>query len=124
MSFRHRRLPLLLPLAALVALGACRDREPEQPDIENESIVTEPVIPDNAAPPPEPEIVPENTQVAPKPAPPPEIPDDQQVLDDAAAVGMTARLPRGERAYSEEKEPAGEKAELAEDNGQALDPIY
>lgn len=126
MSVPYRRLALLLPLAALIAVGACRDREPEQPDTANEGAITEPVIPDDVAPAPQPEPAPEpdTAPAAPKEAPPPEIPDDQQVLDDAAAVGMTARMPRGDNARSEERSPDEAKAEPAERDGQPLDPIY
>jgi len=127
MSFRLRRLSLLLPLAAVIALGACHDREPEQPDTGEENVATEPPVPE-APPPAEPEAVPGNVQAAPKEAPPPEIPDDQQVLDDAAAVGMTARLPRGGNAAPEEEPaqpPAKRRGDAAEGaDNQGLGQIY
>ena len=93
MSFRLRRLALMLPLAAAVTLGACHDRESDRPDAGNEDTIVEPVAPENTAPTPEPvpETPVENVVAPPKPAPLPEISEDQQVLDDAAAVGMTAR---------------------------------
>jgi len=127
MPFPYRHLALLLPLAAAVALGACSDREPEQPDTGEENAVSAPVVPDEAPPPPEPEAAPGNVQAAPKEAPPPEIPDDQQVLDDAAATGMTARLRRSGDASPEEEAPevpAARKGEVAEGNNQGLGQIY
>lgn len=128
---RHRSFALLLSLAAVAAVGGCRDREPEQPEFENEV--------ENGAPVTEPEIdvsVPEapveNVQPEPKHAPPPEISDEQQVLDDAAAVGMTARLPRGNATAAAEPDTlpppsadAGTQAESGADNsGQGLGQIY
>lgn len=127
MSFPYRRLPLLSALVVIAVLGACRDREPEQPDSGNGSIMTEPVAPDaapNAAlPAPAPQEETQNVQAASPPAPPPDISDDQQVLDDAAAVGMTARR-RGAETTSPDAKPVASRDELAEGNGQALDPIY
>lgn len=117
MSFRRRSsLALLMPLAGLAALGACHDRKPERPEIENESAIEEPVEPVTAAPDSEPEEEPRNVQAEVKPAPPPEFSDDQQVLDDAAAVGMTARLSRADPP-SETHDPASPKGKGNDGNG-------
>ncbi|MPT48780.1 MAG: hypothetical protein E2598_10230 [Sphingobium sp.] len=127
MSFPHRRLALTLPLAAVIALGACRDREPEQPEFENDTnVIEEQVMPENltAAP----EAAPENVQAEVKHAPPPVIPDEQQILDDAAAVGMTARIPRAEDIVPTEDKPAERKSAVADKTAdkddQALNQIY
>jgi hypothetical protein len=89
-----RRLLPLVPVLAAMALAACHDREPEQPAFDNEENAAEVPEPENVMPAPEPEAEPDNTQNVARAAPPPEISDEQQMLDDAAAVGMTARLPR------------------------------
>ena len=129
MSFRPRlrsssRLALLMPLAGLIALGACHDREPEQPEIENESTVEEqPVAPVTVAPEPKPAEETRNVQAEARPAPPPELSEDQQVLDDAAAVGMTARRSRTE-ASAETHDPAMPKVKGTDGDGGDLGQIY
>ena len=129
MSFGPRlrsrsRLALLMPLAGLIALGACHDRESEQPEIENESAVEErPVAPVTEAPDPEPVEEPRNVQAEVRPAPPPQFSEDQQVLDDAAAVGMTARRSRAE-ASAETHDPAVPKVKAADGDGGELGQIY
>ena len=125
MSFPYRRLSLLLPLAAVIALGACHDREPDRPDAGEDNVVVEPAVPE-APPPSEPDAGTNVVQAAPKEAPPPEVADDQQMLDDAAAVGMTARSRRGGEAAPEAapEPPAARKGDVAEGNNQGLGQIY
>lgn len=98
MTLRSRRLALFLPLAAVVALGACHDRDSDRSNSDNESDnvaeMSEPFEPDNAALPPAANVA--EAPAEPKHAPAPRISEEQQVLDDAAAVGMTARVSRGE----------------------------
>ncbi|WP_176590765.1 hypothetical protein [Sphingobium sp. EM0848] len=88
----------LIALAGTLALAACGKKEEQaptnnlvEPPVEN-VIVNEP----EAAPVPEPS----NNAVAPQPAPPPSISEQQQIEDDAAATGMTSRLSRDEVGQS------------------------
>ncbi|WP_336963175.1 hypothetical protein [Sphingobium aquiterrae] len=125
MPVRLRRLtmlaPSLVPLLAAMALGACHDREPEQQPFDNDANVVENIAPENIMPAPEPD----NAQNAAKPAPPPEISDEQQMLDDAAAVGMTARLPNGENGGQHPDAPVERKGgDAASGNSQELGQIY
>lgn len=121
MPFRLRRLAPLLPLLAAAALAACKDREPEQQPFDNEANVVETIEPDNVMPAPEPD----NAQNVTRPAPPPEISDEQQTLDDAAAVGMTARLPNGESADPHPEAPAEDKGgDATSGNSQGMGQIY
>ena len=69
-------------LIGALALSACGKQEEEAP-VEN-VIIEEP---DTALP------MPSNNAVAPTPAAPPSVSEQQQILDDADATGMTARLP-------------------------------
>lgn len=83
-------------LAGALALSACGKKHEEQPEGEaTNNLVAPPddtVIDANET---EPAPV-EESNVA-TPAPPPKISDNEQMLDDAAASGMTARLrPLGE----------------------------
>ncbi|MET0371825.1 MAG: hypothetical protein ABW039_10660 [Sphingobium sp.] len=81
-----RKTPFLL-LSAALALSAC-GKKPEEPVTNNlvEPPVENVIIDEPDAAPPV-----ANNSVAPAPAP--EIPDEQQIQDDAAAAGMTSRLP-------------------------------
>ncbi|NIJ16769.1 hypothetical protein [Sphingobium vermicomposti] len=85
------RIIALAALAGALALSACgkKDEAPVvnnmvEPPVEN-VIIEEPEAP---LPPPS------NTTTAPEPAPPPTVSELQQIQDDAAATGMTARLDR------------------------------
>lgn len=139
MSFRRSALALL-PLAATLALAACHDREPEKAETDNEVNMTDPSLsnmtdePEAPASAPQAPAAPANVTEAPKHAPAPEIPEEQQVLDDAAAVGMTARISRtvDAPAPAPEDKPTGKKpkAEAAHTGGKDKDkeadlaPIY
>lgn len=122
MTLRFRRLALSLPLAAVVALGACHDRDSDRSNSDNESDnvaeMSEPFEPDNAAQPPAANVA--EAPAEPKHAPAPRISEEQQVLDDAAAVGMTARVSRGEgdaAAADDESAPATPRSRTAERDG-------
>jgi hypothetical protein len=93
----------VIALIGLAVLSACnRKAEGEAPVVNN--LVEPPVMdePENVAPP---APAPVENKVAPIPAP--DVDADQQMLDDAAAVGMTARIP-----------PAEQVAPVDESNGQ------
>lgn len=99
-----RRLPLAAALLAATALAACSGGS-EAPDApvnaeENDAVVIDAAPVQNFA---EPEPTP-----TPSPTPAPIVEDDlttdEQVQDDADAVGMTARLPRDQA--SNETAPA------------------
>lgn len=86
------RIRTIIVLAGAIALAACGKSAPEESIPENE-IVQENIVEDerdsvieNAAPP-----EPENAAT---PAPAPEVSDEIQMLDDADATGLTARLPQ------------------------------
>ena len=96
MTYRKTAIALLLTAGLL---AACSRSEPEQPEMTNDS--TE-VMPDEPQPEPTPSALP---SAEPTPAeavnaaaiePPPEAPvaPDAQVLEDADATGMTARVSR------------------------------
>ncbi|MDX3900749.1 MAG: hypothetical protein QHC40_09610 [Sphingobium sp.] len=108
----------LLALAGALALSACGKKE-EAPDVEPTNNLVAP--PDDSvmnADQAEPE--PEVTNNVAQPAPPPEISEDQQMLDDAAASGMTARLREGG-----DGEPVEEKGEANQNDAasqMATDP--
>lgn len=96
----------LLIGAALTMLMAAGCRKADEPPVENRTI-EQPAQAQAAEPEAEPApvtaepVAPANVDVAePKPAPEPSA--DQQVLDDADATGMTARVSRG----GAEDEPA------------------
>lgn len=91
-------------LCALIAVAGCSKeaKEPETAPTANESVevapAPEPIAPPasppaevahEAPPPPEPKV-----------PPPPAISADAQMLHDAEASGMTARLPRGNESTS------------------------
>ena len=89
-----RRLPLIGALLAATALAACSGGSDEPAPAANE---TENVVEVIDEAPVENIVEPEPTPT-PTPSPTPIVEDDrsteEQVMDDAAAVGMTARLPR------------------------------
>jgi hypothetical protein len=83
---------------SLVALGACSKSEPEAPPLQNIETPALEDLPTLNEPEPMPTetVTPVNTAEALPPPPPVE--PDQQMLDDAAAVGMTARADRSQPA--------------------------
>lgn len=96
-------------LMLATGLAACGDREPESAPIDNAAFDED--LPPPAAdmePMPEPEASPmENAALDEGEALPPPLPvqPDAQVMDDAAATGMTSRSTRGE-ADANDDEPA------------------
>lgn len=96
----------LVALAGALTLAACGKKEEEAPVTNNlieppvENVIVE--EPDALPAAPAPEAEPENR--ATPAAPPPSVSDEQQMMDDAAATGMTSRLP----ADGEQAEPADE----------------
>lgn len=99
-SMMSYRKTTIAALAGVLALTACSSNEPERDAYDNEASETsEPVetpsptdLPPAEAPPP----VTENSTAAIEAPPAPEIAPDAQVLDDADATGMTARVSRDE----------------------------
>lgn len=88
----NRAIGMAGALAALLVVAGCSKQQPTENVTENTGV--------EQAPPPAPApVAPEPQAAAPiaKPAPPPADPvePDAQILDDAAATGMTARLSRG-----------------------------
>lgn len=96
MNYR-RTLKLATAIAAAAALAACSGASEETAPVENEVnamelsedlpadenvIDTAPVVTENAT--------------APAPVAEPVLPDEEQIQDDAEAVGMTARVQRGD----------------------------
>lgn len=92
----------ILTLAGALALSACGKKEPEAPPANNmvEPPVENVVVDEPDAPLPEPQ----NNAAATPAAPAPKVSEEQQILDDAEATGMTARLPEG----GESSQPADE----------------
>ncbi|MFN4097709.1 MAG: hypothetical protein ACK4GG_13150, partial [Sphingomonas sp.] len=93
MNYR-RTLQLATALAAAAALAACSGASEETAPVENEvnaMELTEDLPAENLAE-PEP-MVTENT-AAPAPVAAAPVQDDEQILDDAESVGMTARVDR------------------------------
>lgn len=84
------RILALTSLIAVLALAACGQKEPEETPANNTALPYEEDLPTDDTP------APANVQNTAKPAPPPEIPVEQQTLDDADATGLTARLPGAE----------------------------
>ena len=91
-----RRLPLIGALLAATALAACSGGSDEPAPAANETenvveVIDEAPVENIVEPEPEP-------TPTPSPTPAPVVEDDrsteEQVMDDADAVGMTARLPR------------------------------
>ena len=98
-------------LAGALALSACGKKEKEQPEVEaTNNLVSPPddtVIDANMVEPAAP--VEESNMAAPVPAAAPKISEDQQMLDDAAASGMTARLRRsGDSQQVVDQDEAGQ----------------
>jgi len=99
MSFRHLKIAGVLA-AATLTLAACSSPEPEQPPEEANAVET--VAPDEAptaAPTleePAPAVEPETNSAAIDVPPEAPVAPDAQVLEDADATGMTARVSRDE----------------------------
>lgn len=94
MNYR-RTLKLATALAAGAALAACSGASEEVAPVENEVNAMELTqdLPEENLAEPAPMMV-ENTASAPVADVP--LPDDEQIQDDAEAVGMTARVQRGD----------------------------
>ncbi len=92
---RSARLPAtLLALALLVT--ACRKHEEAPPEPQENNAAEAPLpAPVPAPTPPAPIVEPPKPKVV-RAAPAPEVPADQQVIDDADATGMTSRVSRGD----------------------------
>jgi hypothetical protein len=88
---------MLLPLAALAACsGEPEVPAPEGPDLNvSEEMATPEALP-TLEPTPAPTPTPSPTPTF-ETAPPPRIDEDQQMVDDAEATGMTARIEREDR---------------------------
>ena len=83
----------LIALSGALALAACGKKEEDAPAPVNNLVeppVENVIVEEPEAPAPEPQNVAEPAPVA----PPPSISEEQQILDDAEASGMTSRLPR------------------------------
>ncbi|SCW74082.1 hypothetical protein SAMN02927924_02535 [Sphingobium faniae] len=99
----------LIALCGALALSACGKKTEEEAPLTNDLVAppVENVIieePDSM-----PDVSQNVTNAAPPVAPPPEISEDQQILDDAAATGMTSRLPSQAEAdhHADEASNAG-----------------
>ena len=97
-----------LTLLAAFTLSACGRTEDDAPATNNmvEPPVENVIIEEPEAPLPETQ----NNAVATPAAPPPSVSEQQQILDDAEATGMTARLPEG----GESSQPADETSTKGE----------
>lgn len=101
-----KRLTTLAALFAATTLAACSggsDAPPPPPNETENVVIVDETPTENVATVAEPEVTP-----TPTPSPTPlaeDLPDDQQVQEDADAVGMTSRLPRTEET------PAAQPAE-------------
>lgn len=92
-----------IALTGALALAACGKKEEEDRSVPNNMVeppIENVVVEEPEAPLPEPQ----NNAVATPPAPPPAVSEQQQILDDAEATGMTSRLPEG----GEQSQPADE----------------
>ncbi|WP_343518800.1 hypothetical protein [Sphingomonas sp.] len=92
----NRRLPLAAALLAAASLAACSGGSDEAAPVANETenvveVIDEAPVQNFA----EPEPIPTPT-ASPTPIVEDDLPTDEQVQEDADAVGMTARLPREE----------------------------
>ncbi|WP_422057007.1 hypothetical protein [Sphingomonas sp.] len=91
-------LKLATALAAAAALAACSGASEETAPVENEvnaMELTEDLPEENLA---EPAPMAIDNMAAPAPVAEPAQPDEEQIQDDAEAVGMTARVQRGDSA--------------------------
>jgi hypothetical protein len=112
MSFRTKTMTVAALAAALLAVSACSRSEPEGPmddntlgldqPMVNETNDVAPVETPTAEPLPTPDA---NAAAAIEPPPEAPIKPDAQVLDDADATGMTARVTRDEAPAREESAP-------------------
>lgn len=99
MRLKLRPALALLPLALAACSGEPEQPAPEGPDTNlTEAMPTPEPLP-TEAPEPLPEPSPTPTFET---APPPKVEPDQQMLDDAEATGMTARINRDEAPTDEE----------------------
>lgn len=86
-----KKLAIAAILGGTLLLAGCKQHQENPPETNNAAEAPEPVAP----PPPPPAPAPKPKPVAAaKPKPLPATPEDQQVLDDADATGMTARVDR------------------------------
>ncbi|MFZ2995504.1 hypothetical protein [Sphingobium sp.] len=103
---RINRTIALLTLAGALALSACGRKDEDTGPTTNNMIeppVENVVIDEPDATLPEPS----NNAVAPEPAAPPSVSEQQQILDDAEATGMTSRLPDGDNGSQSAGEASG-----------------
>lgn len=103
------RFVALLALTGALALAACGKKEEDAPAATNNLVeppVENVIVDEPEAPLPEPQ----NNAVATPAAPPPSVSEQQQILDDAEATGMTSRLP----ADGEQSQPADEASRTGE----------
>lgn len=103
------RFVALLALTGALALAACGKKEEDAPAAINNLVeppVENVIVEEPEAPLPEPQ----NNAVATPAAPPPSVSEQQQILDDAEATGMTSRLP----ADGEQSQPADEASRTGE----------
>jgi outer membrane biosynthesis protein TonB len=91
----HTKLAIAVLMSGTLLLAGCKQHR--EPPVENQPTeAPKPVVPPKPAPAPtaaKPKIA-----AAPKPKPLPATPEQQQVLDDADATGMTARVDRSGNA--------------------------
>ena len=103
------RLPFALSALLLIGLAACDRSEPApapEPESFNEPVAEEALPEPEPAPPPEaPRIEPETVnsaeEISAVPPPPEPTPPSEQMLEDAEATGMTARVHRGDTEPTE-----------------------
>lgn len=101
MRFKLRPALALLPLALAACSGEPEQPAPEAPDANlTEAMPTPEPLPTEA---PEPVAAPSPTPTF-DAAPPPRVAEDQQMIDDAEATGMTARVTR-DRAPTDAETP-------------------
>jgi outer membrane biosynthesis protein TonB len=87
--------PVIALLGGTLLLAGCKRQHEEQPVENTPAEAPRPVVAPTPAPPP---VEKPKPVAAPKPKPLPATPEDQQVLDDADATGMTARVDRSGNA--------------------------
>ncbi|WP_294266155.1 hypothetical protein [uncultured Sphingomonas sp.] len=102
MRFPLRPALVLLPLALAACSGEPEQPAPEGPDANlTEAMPTPEPLPTST---PEPVATPSPTPTF-DAAPPPKVAEDQQMIDDAEATGMTARVTRDEQRPTDEETP-------------------